>query len=34
VLHICGHDHAEPDEEAAMRALETRILQAHSPRSA
>ena len=27
-LHICGWDHAEPDEEAAMRALETRLLQA------
>lgn len=25
-LHICGRDHAEPDEEAAMRALERRIL--------
>jgi len=25
-LHICGWDHAEPVEEAAMRALETRIL--------
>ncbi len=26
-LHICGWDHAEPAEEAAMRALETRLLQ-------
>jgi probable rRNA maturation factor len=25
-LHICGWDHADPDEEAAMRALETRLL--------
>jgi len=25
-LHVCGRDHAEPDEEAAMRALERRIL--------
>jgi probable rRNA maturation factor len=25
-LHICGWDHAEPIEEAAMRALETRLL--------
>ena len=25
-LHICGHDHAEPAEEAAMRALERRLL--------
>lgn len=29
-LHICGWDHAEPAEEAAMRALETRLLtQSH-----
>ncbi len=27
VLHICGRDHAEPDEEAAMRALEGRLLR-------
>jgi probable rRNA maturation factor len=27
-LHICGWDHAEPDEEAAMRALERRLLEA------
>lgn len=26
VLHLCGWDHAEPDEEAAMRALEQRLL--------
>jgi probable rRNA maturation factor len=26
-LHICGWDHAEPAEESAMRALETRLLQ-------
>jgi probable rRNA maturation factor len=25
-LHICGWDHAEPAEEAAMRALENRLL--------
>jgi probable rRNA maturation factor len=25
-LHICGWDHAEPAEEAEMRALETRLL--------
>ncbi|HET9346352.1 MAG TPA: rRNA maturation RNase YbeY [Candidatus Limnocylindrales bacterium] len=25
-LHICGWDHADPDEEAAMRALEQRLL--------
>ncbi len=25
-LHICGRDHAEPAEEAAMRALERRLL--------
>jgi probable rRNA maturation factor len=25
-LHICGWDHAEPDEESAMRALETELL--------
>ena len=25
-LHICGWDHAEPGEEAAMRDLETRLL--------
>jgi probable rRNA maturation factor len=26
-LHICGWDHAEPDEEVAMRALERRLLE-------
>ena len=26
-LHICGWDHAEPVEEAAMRAMESRILK-------
>ena len=26
VLHVCGWDHAEPVEEAAMRALERRLL--------
>ena len=26
VLHICGWDHARPDEREAMRALERRIL--------
>ena len=31
-LHICGLDHAEPAEEAAMRALERRLLAATSPR--
>ena len=25
-LHVCGWDHAEPQEEAAMRALEQRLL--------
>jgi probable rRNA maturation factor len=25
-LHVCGWDHAEPDEEAAMRSLERRLL--------
>jgi probable rRNA maturation factor len=29
VLHICGLDHAEPAEEAAMRALERRLLSKH-----
>lgn len=27
-LHICGHDHAESEEEAAMRSLERRLLEA------
>jgi probable rRNA maturation factor len=26
VLHLCGWDHAEPDEEVAMRGLEQRLL--------
>jgi probable rRNA maturation factor len=26
VLHLCGWDHAQPEEEAAMRALEQRLL--------
>ena len=26
-LHLCGWDHAEPGEEAAMRALEQRLLE-------
>jgi probable rRNA maturation factor len=26
VLHVCGWDHAEPDEQSAMRALEQRLL--------
>jgi probable rRNA maturation factor len=26
VLHVCGWDHATPDEETAMRALERRLL--------
>jgi len=26
VLHVCGHDHATPAEEAEMRALERRLL--------
>jgi probable rRNA maturation factor len=30
-LHICGWDHAEPDEEAAMRALERRLLGSADP---
>ena len=29
-LHVCGWDHAEPDEEAAMRALERRLLAAEA----
>jgi probable rRNA maturation factor len=28
VLHVCGWDHAEPAEEAAMRGLEGRLLRA------
>src|SRR5947209_6114960 len=26
-LHLCGRDHATPDEEASMRALERTLLQ-------
>ncbi len=26
-LHVCGWDHARPEEEAAMRALERRVLE-------
>ncbi len=26
VLHVCGWDHAEPEEEAAMRSLERRLV--------
>jgi probable rRNA maturation factor len=35
-LHVCGWDHAEPVEEAAMRALERRLLgpAANEPSSA
>ena len=29
-LHVCGWDHTEPDEEAAMRALERRLLASAS----
>jgi probable rRNA maturation factor len=29
VLHVLGHDHAEPTETAAMRARELDLLQAH-----
>jgi probable rRNA maturation factor len=29
VLHVVGHDHAEPDETAAMRARELALLEAH-----
>jgi probable rRNA maturation factor len=31
VLHVCGWDHAAAADEAAMRALERRILAAHGP---
>ena len=30
-LHVCGWDHAEPAEEAAMRALEQRLLGSDEP---
>ena len=29
VLHVLGHDHAEPDETARMRAAEAALLDAH-----
>lgn len=29
ILHVLGHDHAEPDDEAAMRAAERSILERH-----
>jgi probable rRNA maturation factor len=32
-LHVCGWDHAEPDEEAAMRALERRLLAGYQARA-
>ncbi len=32
-LHVCGWDHVEPAEEAAMRALETTLLQSTSASS-
>jgi probable rRNA maturation factor len=32
-LHLCGWDHAEPEEEAAMRALEQRLLELGGARS-
>jgi probable rRNA maturation factor len=31
VLHVCGWDHAEPAEEAAMRRLERWLLSGHDP---
>lgn len=31
VLHLCGWDHAEPEEEAAMRALERALLGRIAP---
>ena len=34
VLHLCGWDHAEPRDEAAMRALEQRLLAAPNLRPA
>ncbi len=30
MLHLIGHDHAEPDEEAAMKAEEKRLWEASS----
>ena len=29
ILHVLGHDHAEPEETAAMRARELALLEAH-----
>ena len=34
ILHLLGHDHAEPEEEAAMRAIEQQALNALFPASA
>ncbi|MDE2835950.1 MAG: rRNA maturation RNase YbeY [Chloroflexota bacterium] len=31
ILHLLGHDHAKPEEEAAMRAIEQRALSALFP---
>jgi rRNA maturation RNase YbeY len=31
-LHVCGLDHAEPAEEASMRALERRVLESPAGR--
>ena len=31
ILHLLGHDHAEPEEEAAMRAIEQQALNALFP---
>jgi probable rRNA maturation factor len=33
VLHVCGWDHAERDEETAMRAVERRLLGLEVPRT-
>ena len=30
-LHLCGWDHAQPEEEAAMRTLELELLELASP---
>lgn len=27
IMHLCGHDHEQPEEAAAMEALEVRVLQ-------
>ena len=34
VLHLLGHDHAEPDEESAMRAAESDAMAALFPATA